>query len=43
MSAVEFFLSNEYPDTLKPWNAIDFLLKKREGLFSSEDTIYLKG
>jgi len=43
MSAVEFFLSNEYPDTFTSWNAIDFLLKKRGVLFSAEDAIYLKG
>lgn len=43
MCAVEFFLSNEYPDNSDSWNAIDFLLKKRGALFSLQDKLYLKG
>lgn len=43
MSAVEFFLSNEYINDFDSWNAIDFILKKRAALLPTQDKIYLKG
>ena len=43
MSAVEFFLSNEYVNDFNSWNAIDFLLKKRGALLPASDKLYLKG
>ncbi len=43
ISAMEFFLSNEYPADFGSWNAIDFLLNKKGLLLSSEDKSYLKG
>lgn len=43
MSAVEFFLSNEYAHGSSSWNAIDFLLKKRGALLPAQDKGYLKG
>lgn len=43
MTAVEFFLSNEYPSEEGSWNAIDVLLKKRGALLPAQDKMYLKG
>lgn len=43
MSAVEFFLSNEYINDFDSWNAIEFLLKKRAALLPAQDKMYLKG
>lgn len=43
MCAVEFFLSNEYPRDLGPWNALDYLIKKRGMFLSAPDKMYLKG
>ena len=43
MSAVEFFISNEYPKGASSWDAIDFLLNKSGILMAAEDRIYLKG
>ena len=41
--AVEFFLSNEYSVDGKSWNAIDFLLQKKDIRLSPADRAYLEG